>query len=101
MNVIRCCEVTASLSYLRMRLKMAELSAVSMQKDRAVCRERRSMQLVAFAKDYGAKGLAYIAIQEDGTVKSSFAKFMTDEQMKALIDAMDGETRRSAALCGR
>ena len=48
-------------------------------------------KLVAFAKDYGTKGLAYIAIQEDGTVKSSFAKFMTDEQMKALIDAMGGE----------
>ena len=48
-------------------------------------------KMVAFAKDYGAKGLAYIAIQEDGTVKSSFAKFMTDEQMKALIDAMGGE----------
>ena len=48
-------------------------------------------KLVAFAKDYGAKGLAYIAIQEDGTVKSSFAKFMTDEQMKVLIDAMGGE----------
>ena len=48
-------------------------------------------KLVAFAKDYGAKGLAYIAIQEDGTVKSSFDKFMTDEQMKALIDAMGGE----------
>ena len=48
-------------------------------------------KLVAFAKDYGAQGLAYIAIQEDGTVKSSFAKFMTDEQMKALIDAMGGE----------
>ena len=48
-------------------------------------------KLVAFAKDYGAKGLAYIALQEAGTVKSSFAKFMTDEQMKALIDAMGGE----------
>lgn len=48
-------------------------------------------KLTAFAKDYGAKGLAYIAIQEDGTVKSSFAKFMTEEQMTALIDAMGGE----------
>ena len=48
-------------------------------------------KLVDFAKDYGAKGLAYIAIQEDGTVKSSFAKFMTDEEMQALIKAMDGE----------
>jgi aspartyl-tRNA synthetase len=48
-------------------------------------------KLVSFAKDYGAKGLAYIAIQEDGTVKSSFAKFMTEEQMAALIAAMGGE----------
>ena len=49
-------------------------------------------KLTAFVKDYGAKGLAYIALQEDGTVKSSFAKFMTDEQMDALVKAMDGES---------
>ena len=48
-------------------------------------------KLVSFAKDYGAKGLAYIAIQEDGTVKSSFAKFMSEEEMQNLIKAMDGE----------
>ena len=48
-------------------------------------------KLVSFAKDYGAKGLAYIAIQEDGTVKSSFAKFMTEEQQANLIAAMGGE----------
>ena len=48
-------------------------------------------KLTAFVKDYGAKGLAYVALQEDGTVKSSFAKFMTDEQMDALVKAMDGE----------
>ncbi len=47
--------------------------------------------LVDFAKGYGAKGLAYIAIQDDGTVKSSFAKFMTEEEMKAIIGALDGE----------
>lgn len=47
--------------------------------------------LVKFVKDYGAKGLAYIAIGEDGTVKSSFGKFMTEEEMAALIGAMDGE----------
>lgn len=47
--------------------------------------------LVDFAKGYGAKGLAYIAIQEDGTVKSSFAKFMKEEEMDALIKAMDGQ----------
>lgn len=48
-------------------------------------------KLVDFAKDFGAKGLAYIAIQEDGNVKSSFAKFMSEAQMDALIQAMEGE----------
>ena len=47
--------------------------------------------LVEFAKGYGAKGLAYVAIQEDGSYKSSFAKFMTEEQMAALLSAMDGK----------
>ena len=48
-------------------------------------------KLVEFAKGYGAKGLAYIAIAEDGTRKSSFAKFMTDEEMDALVGAMEGK----------
>ena len=47
--------------------------------------------LVDFAKGYGAKGLAYIAIQPDGSVKSSFAKFMKEEEMNALIAAMNGK----------
>ncbi|MBS6678100.1 MAG: aspartate--tRNA ligase [Clostridiales bacterium] len=48
-------------------------------------------KLVEFAKGYGAKGLAYIAIGQDGTVKSSFAKFMKEEEMNALIQAMEGD----------
>ncbi len=47
--------------------------------------------LTDFAKGYGANGIAYIAIQQDGTIKSSFAKFMTDDEMKKLIAALDGE----------
>ena len=47
--------------------------------------------LVKFAKDFGAKGLAYLAVNEDVTYKSSFAKFMTDDELKALVDAMEGE----------
>ena len=46
---------------------------------------------VDYAKDFGAKGLAYIQLKSDGTVKSSFAKFMKEEEMDALIKAMDGE----------
>ncbi len=48
-------------------------------------------KLVEFAKGYGAKGLAYLAVNEDGTYKSSFAKFMTEDELKALVSAMQGE----------
>lgn len=47
--------------------------------------------LVDFAKEYGAKGLAYLCVNEDGSYKSSFAKFMTDEELKALVGTMEGE----------
>ena len=47
--------------------------------------------LVEYAKGFGAKGLAYTAINEDGTYKASFAKFMKEEEMAALIAAMDGK----------
>ena len=47
--------------------------------------------LVEFAKGYGAKGLAYLAINEDGTYKSSFAKFMKEEELTALVEAMEGK----------
>ena len=60
-------------------------------KDQGGMARKKIDKLVDYAKDYGAKGLAYIAIHEDGTVKSSFAKFMTEDEQKNLIQAMDGE----------
>ncbi len=48
-------------------------------------------KLTEFVRGYGAKGLAYIAIADDGSRKSSFAKFMTEEEMDALVAAMDGK----------
>ncbi len=45
-------------------------------------------KLVDLAKTYGAKGLAYVQLKTDGTVKSSFSKFFTEEGMQKLIDAM-------------
>ena len=47
--------------------------------------------LVEFAKGYGAKGLAYLCVLPDGTYKSSFAKFMSEDELKSLVSAMDGE----------
>ena len=48
-------------------------------------------KLVDFAKDFGAKGLAYLAVNEDGSYKSSFSKFMTEEELDALVKAMNGK----------
>ena len=48
-------------------------------------------KLVEFAKGCGAKGLAYLCINEDGTYKSSFAKFMTEEELAALVAKMNGK----------
>ncbi len=47
--------------------------------------------LVDFAKGYGAKGLAWMSINEDGTVKSSFSKFMTEEETAAIVSALSGK----------
>ena len=60
-------------------------------KGQATMPRKKIDKLVEFAKGYGAKGLAYLAGNEDGTYKSSFAKFMTEEELKALVAAMDGQ----------
>ena len=47
--------------------------------------------LVEYAKGFGARGLAYLAIHEDGSYKCSFGKFMKEEELDALVKAMDGK----------
>lgn len=60
-------------------------------KGQAAMPRKRIDKLVEFAKGCGAKGLAYLAVNEDGSYKSSFAKFMTEEELAALVEAMKGE----------
>ena len=43
------------------------------------------------AKDYGAKGLAYIQLKSDGSMKCPFAKFMTEEELQQIIEAVGAE----------
>ena len=49
--------------------------------------------LTEVAKYYGGKGIAYLCVNaaEDGSHKSSFAKFMTEDEISALIERMGGE----------
>ena len=60
-------------------------------KGQAAMSRKKNDKLVDHAKGCGAKGLAYLSINEDGTYKSSFAKFMTEEELAALVSAMDGQ----------
>ena len=46
--------------------------------------------LTDFVKGYGMKGLAYIQVKEDGT-KCSFQKFVTEDEVNALVEAMGAE----------
>lgn len=62
-----------------------------MHQARQRCQEENLDTCVDFAKEFGAKGLAYLAVNADGTYKSSFAKFMTEDELSALVKAMDGK----------
>ena len=48
-------------------------------------------ELTAFVQDLGAKGLAYIALTSEGEMRSSFAKFLSDERKQALLERMEAE----------
>ena len=60
-------------------------------KGQAAMPRKKIDALVDYAKGFGAKGLAYLAVNEDGTYKCSFSKFMSEEELKTLADAMDGQ----------
>ncbi|WP_349674455.1 aspartate--tRNA ligase [Lacrimispora sp.] len=60
-------------------------------KGQAAIPRKKIDALVDYAKGFGAKGLAYLAVNEDGTYKCSFSKFMSEEELKTLADAMDGQ----------
>lgn len=48
-------------------------------------------KLAGVASTFGAKGLAWIAFREDGSINSPIVKFFSDEEMAALRERMDVE----------
>lgn len=60
-------------------------------KGQAAMPRKKIDSLTDVAKTYGAKGLAYVCVMDDGSIKSSFSKFLSEEKMNSLIKAMDGE----------
>ena len=55
--------------------------------------------LVEFVKTYRAKGLAWIAINEDGSLKTQIAKFFTPEKLQEIVDAMEGKPGDLILIC--
>ena len=86
-DVVKDCEFVVFKSALEMGGSVRGINA----KGQGSMPRKKIDKLVEFTKGYGAKGLAYIAIHEDGTLKSSFSKFMKEEEMKALVEKMQGE----------
>jgi aspartyl-tRNA synthetase len=48
-------------------------------------------ELAEYAKKFGAKGLAYIAIPSSGEARSSFTKFLQPERVKAILQRLEGK----------
>ena len=86
-KVVECCGFSVFTGALENGGSVRGINA----KGQAGMPRKKIDKLVEFAKGYGAKGLAYLAVNEDGTYKSSFAKFMTEDELKALVSAMQGE----------
>ena len=55
--------------------------------------------LVEFVKTYKAKGLAWIVVNEDGTLKSQIAKFFTEEKLSEIVEKMEGKPGDLILIC--
>ena len=77
---------------LRFDMKIQDVSELVKDCGFGVFTSKKMKHIEKTAKDYGAKGLAYIQLKSDGTVKCPFSKFMSEEELQALIQAMGGET---------
>ncbi len=87
-EVVRGCGFGVFTSALEM--KNGSVRGINVKGQAAMPRKKIDA-LVDKAKGFGAKGLAYLAVNEDGTYKSSFSKFMTEEELDKLVQAMKGE----------
>ena len=86
-DVVKDCEFVVFKSALEMGGSVRGINA----KGQGSMPRKKIDKLVEYTKAYRTKGLAYNENNEDGTLKSSFSKFMKEEEMKALVEKMQGE----------
>ena len=57
-------------------------------------------KLTEMVRGIGAKGLAWVRLNEDGSIASSFAKFLTEDEMKALLQKAGAEAGDVVLIIG-
>ncbi len=62
-----------------------KVAAITAKNAFSVLTRKEVDKLTEFVRGIGAKGLAWARVGEDGTIASSFAKFMTEDEMKAIM----------------
>ncbi len=68
-----------------------KVAAITAKKAFSILTRKEVDKLTEFVRGIGAKGLAWARIGDDGTIASSFAKFMTEDEMKAICDKCGAE----------
>ncbi len=57
-------------------------------------------KLTEMVRGIGAKGLAWVRMNDDGTMASSFAKFLTEDEMNALLEKADAKAGDVVLIIG-
>lgn len=66
----------------------------------AVAMPRKQIDaLVDFSKTYGAKGLAWIGLNEDGSLKTSIGKFFDNDELMKILDIFDAKKGDIIFIC--
>ena len=86
-DVVKDCEFVVFQSVLKEGGSVRGINA----EGQAGMARKKIDALVEYAKGFGAKGLAYLAVHEDGSYKCSFGKFMKPEELDALAAAMEAK----------
>ena len=68
-----------------------KVAAITAKKAFSILTRKEVDKLTEFVRGIGAKGLAWARIGDDGTIASSFAKFMTEDEMKAICEKCGAE----------
>ncbi|MBQ9913262.1 MAG: aspartate--tRNA ligase [Clostridia bacterium] len=68
-----------------------KVAAITAKNAFSVLTRKEVDKLTETVRGIGAKGLAWARIGDDGTIASSFAKFMTEDEMKAIMDKCGAE----------